>query len=286
MSAESIAIVTDSTNDLPLELRQQYNIHVVPLYILWGKEQLREGIDISAEAFYQRLASDPVLPSTSQPTPQDFTRVYREIQEQGAREIVTLTLSGAMSGTLQSARQASQAVDIPVHVYDSKSNSMSLGWQVMAAARMREAGHTATEMLAAADAVRKKLVYIISLNTLDYLHKGGRIGGAAHFIGSLLNLKPQIWVDHESGKVGPGERTRTREKALESLYRNFFKKVDLLRPLHIAILHNAAQAEADALAEQVRQEYNPVEMITTIVSPVLGVHTGPAAVALCGYGEP
>jgi DegV family protein with EDD domain len=284
--ANSIAIVTDSTNDLPLALRQQYDVNVVPLYILWGDETLRDGVDVLPEDFYARMQREPeARPKTSLPTPGDFVRVFEEVLARGAKEIVTLTISSAMSGTIQAARQAAEMISAPVHFVDSRSNSMSLGWQILAAARVREQGGDAAAMVAAADRVRQKLVYIIALDTLDYLFAGGRIGGAISFLGQVLKIKPQISVNHQTGKVEAGEPARTRAHAIETLYRNFFKRVDSTRPLHIAVLHNAAFEEAEALAERVRQEFSPVELLTSIVSPVLGVHTGPRAIALCGYAD-
>ncbi|MBN2389109.1 MAG: DegV family protein [Anaerolineae bacterium] len=285
MPDHKIALITDSTCDLPQSLREQYDINVLPLTVIWGDEQLRDGVDIQPEAFYDRLIADPVYPTTSQPTPQDFLNVYEEVQRQGAQEIVVVTISSAMSGTYESAKLAAPIVDMPVHVVDSKSNSMSLGWQVLAAARVREAGGDVTAMIAAADAARKTMAYIITLDTLEYLRKGGRIGGASAFIGTLLNFKPQIMVNHETGMVEAGRRTRTRQKAIQALYDDFFAQFDTSKPMRIAVLHNAALPEAEALAARVQAEFTPRELVISIVSPVLGVHTGPRAIALCGYTE-
>ena len=129
------------------------------------------------------------------------------------------------------------------------------------------------------------MVYIITLDTLDFLHQGGRIGGASHFIGNLLNLKPQIMVDHKSGKVVGGRRSRTRKKALADLYDDFFSRIDQEGGLRIAVLHNAAPSEARDLVNRIDAAHKPAELITSIVSPVLGVHTGPRAVAICGYAD-
>ena len=285
MPDHKIALITDSTCDLPQALREQYAINVLPLTVIWGNEQLRDGVDIQPEAFYERLVSDPTYPTTSQPTPQDFLDIYERMQRQGAQEIVVITISSAMSGTYESAKVAAPIIDMPVHVVDSKSNSMSLGWQVLAAARVREAGGDAAAMIAAADTARKTMVYIITLDTLEYLHKGGRIGGASAFIGTLLNFKPQIFVNHETGMVEAGRRARTRQKALQALYDDFFAQLDTGKPMRIAVLHNAALPEAEALAARVQVEFAPRELVISIVSPVLGVHTGPRALALCGYTE-
>ncbi|HOT91808.1 MAG TPA: DegV family protein [Anaerolineae bacterium] len=285
MSNHKIALITDSTCDLPAELREQYAIHVVPLSIIWGSEQLRDGVDIQPEAFYERLVADPTYPTTSQPTPQDFLNAYENAARQGAKEIVVITISRAMSGTYESAQLAAPIIGIPVHLADSRANSMSLGWQVLAAARAREAGGDAAAMIAAADSARKTMVYVITLDTLEYLRKGGRIGGATAFIGTLLNFKPQIWVNHETGMVEAGHRSRTRQKALQALYNDFFARLDTRKKMRIAVLHNAVLPDAEALAARVQAEFAPAELIISIVSPVLGVHTGPRAIALCGYTE-
>jgi DegV family protein with EDD domain len=276
-------LITDSTCDLPRSYLEKHEIIVVPLTIIWGEEQLLDGVDLKAEEFYQRLEEEPTLPTTSQPTPQQLLQAYESARKAGAEEILTITISSAMSGTHTSALQAADLMDIPVHVLDSKANSMSLGWQVLAAARARDQGADINEMIRTADSARSSMVYIISLDTLDYLHKGGRIGGASHFIGNLLHLKPQISVDHLTGEVAGGRRSRTRKKALVDLYRDFFDQVDQSKTLRIAVLHNAALQEAQELVQQIEEEFQPAELILSIVSPVLGVHTGPRAIAICGY---
>lgn len=283
--AKKIAIITDSTNDIPRELREKYQVQVVPLTIIWHGKQYLDGIELTAEDFYKGLTSEPPLPTTSQPTPQDFLNSYKKAQDDGAQEIFVAVISSAMSGTIGSARTAAEGFALPVTIVDSKSNSMSLGWQVLAAARVREAGGSVDQMVEAAEKVRKGLHYHIILETMDFLFHGGRIAGAARLISGMLKIKPQIRVNHESGSVEPGDISRTRAQAIEKLYTSFFKKLDTTKPMHVAVLHNAALADAEALAERVRNEFNPRELVISIVSPVLGVHTGPQALALCGYSE-
>lgn len=284
MSA-SIALITDSTCDLPDSYLAAHDIRIVPLTIVWGNDQFLDGVDLKAEEFYRRLELDPSLPTTSQPTPEQFYQAFQEARQGGAAEILVITISSAMSGTYGSASQAAEMIDIPVRVLDSKSNSMSLGWQVLAAARAREGGADLAGMVAAADQARATMVFLISLDTLEYLHKGGRIGDASHFIGNLLDLKPQISVDHRTGQVAAGRRSRTRKKALADLYQDFFSLIDQEKTLRVAVLHNAALQEAQALAARIEAEFHPAETILSIVSPVLGVHTGPRAVAICGYTD-
>lgn len=281
-----IVIITDSTNDLPIEYRDRYDIRVVPLTIVWGKDQFLDGVEITADEFYTGLESSTSHPTTSQPAPRDFLIAYDKALAEGATEILVLTISGAMSGTIESARAAAEGYQIPVHILDSKSNSMSLGWEILAAARARENGADIDGMIKAVEEVRDNLHFHIVLDTLEYLVKGGRIAGAARFIGNVLNIKPQIRVNHHTGSVEAGEISRTRNRAIESLYTGFFKKLDLTKKIHIAVLHNAALQEAEALAAKIQEEYHPAELIIGIVSPVLGTHTGPRAIALCGYSEP
>ena len=162
---------------------------------------------------------------------------------------------------------------------------MSLGWQVLAAARAREEGLTAEEMIARADTVRGKLVQIVCLDTLEYLHRGGRIGSAQRFIGGLLDIKPLVQINHETGLVEACGQARTRRKSIELLLERFFGELDTGKPMHVAVLHGNAPDEAAALAERIRTTYAPKELLVNITGPVLGVNTGPGALALCGYTD-
>jgi DegV family protein with EDD domain len=285
MMTQRIALVTDSTCDIPVEWREQYAITVVPLTIIFGSQQYLDGVDLPAVEFYERLLKETIHPTTSQPSPRAFLEAYQQAAAAGAEQIVVFTISSAMSGTMESAKRAAQDISIPVHVVDGKNNSMGLGWQVIAAARVRESGGGLEEMLAAAEWVRQNMVYYITLDTIEYLSKGGRISEAAKFLDSLLRIKPLIYVRPESGTVGASMPARSRKAALEGLYKEYFRHINPAKPLHITILHNNALEEAEELAQKVKQEYAPQELFISIVSPVLGVHTGPRAVALCGYTE-
>lgn len=280
-----IALVTDSTCDIPAAWLSQYEIEVVPLTIVFGEQAYLDGVELSAAEFYERLPLDPRHPTTSQPTPKAFLEAFQRAAARGAAEVICLTISSAMSGTLESARRAAQESPIPVHLVDGKNNSLGLGWQVLAAARARETGGGLAEMLAAAEQARRNMVYYISLDTIEYLSKGGRISEAARLLDSILRIKPLIYVRPDAGSVAASLPARSRKGAIEGLYKEFFRQIDTTRPMHIAVLHNAALPEAQALAEQVQREYAPQELLIQIVSPVLGVHTGPRAIALCGYAE-
>jgi DegV family protein with EDD domain len=285
MTNHKVALITDSTCDIPDDLLEKYDIAVVPSLVIWGNEVLRDRVDIEPEEFYERLERDPVFPTTSQPTPQDFSSGYRQATQKGATEIVVITVSSAMSGTIKAAKQAAEMIDVPVHVVDSKGPTMTVGWQVLTAARAREAGGDAQAMVKAADKARESLVQFVCLDTLEYLHKGGRIGGATKFIGTMLNIKPLITIDHQTGLVEPGKRVRTRRRALEALHDEFFSHLDTRKTMRIAVLHGGALKEAETLAERIQREFAPAELLMNITGPVLGVHTGPRAIALVGYTE-
>ncbi len=284
-----IALITDSTCDLPDELLQRYDIQMVPLYIHWGDEVLRDRVDIDAPTFFRRLREETEIPKTSQPAPRDFLQAFEAAKADGAEEAVVITISTAMSGTYQSARQAASMMeDFPVHIVDARFNSFGLGWQTLAAARAREAGGDAQAMVAAADAIRERTVLLVLLDTLDYLRRGGRIGAAKHFIGTMLKLKPLIAVVPETGAVTGIAQIRTRKRARETLYQTFVKQIKTKGKgkLHIAVLHTGLPEIAEALAKRIETELQPVEIVTGWASMVLGVHTGPQALEICGYVEP
>lgn len=281
-----IALIADSTCDLPAEWVERYGILIVPQTIIFGDEVFLDGIDMTPAAFYARMERTGEHPTTSQPPPEAFMRAFQRAAEQGAREALAFVVSSHMSGTYRAALQAAAEAPLPVHVVDSCNNSMGMGWQIVAAARAREQGADVAEMLRAAQKVRESMVYFVALDTLDFLQKGGRIGAAARLLNSLIQIKPLVYVKPSDGTVAPSIPARSRAGVIENLFREFFKRVDTTRPLHIAVLHNLCPDDAEALARRVESTYHPVELIIRIPSPVLGAHTGPRAIALCGYAEP
>ncbi len=285
MTDKKIAIISDTTSDIPQELLKKHNIYRVPLYVIWGQEELKDQFEITSEAFYTRLDKDPVTPRTSQPTPKDFLDVLEQAKADGADEAIIITISSGLSGTHESANQAATSAPIPTQVLDSYSASMGHGWQVLAAARARDNGASAAEILDAARRVRNNLQLIFTLDTLEYLHKNGRIGGASRLLGSALNIKPKLYVDHEQGSVETSGRTRTRKKALQSVYDDFLEAIEGKKNIRAAVLHALVEAEANEIIEKLRQEIQPVEIITGVFSPVIGAHTGPGSIVITGYGE-
>ena len=279
---EDVAIITDSTCDIPAGLVEEYGIIVVPLYVVWGEEELLDGRDIDNPTFYARLPGDPIHPKTSQPTPADFVEVIRGTE---AREVVVITISRELSGTYASVYQAQEAVDVPVHIVDSYSLSMGLGWQVLAAARARERGGGVERIIAAADRVRERMSLLLTVDTLEYLHRGGRIGGAAKLLGSVIQLKPLLGINHATGTLEAVEKIRTRGKALRRVVEETFQRVDPGQPMRVAIVHAAALEDARRLLEEIKGRYEPLEVLVTEITPVLGVHGGPGLVGICAYNE-
>jgi DegV family protein with EDD domain len=280
--ADEVAIITDSTCDIPPHLVEEYGITIVPLYILWGEEQLLDCRDIDNATFYARLPVDPNHPSTSQPTPTDFVRFLEDVH---AREVVVIALSQALSGTYESACQAAEVVDQRLHVVDSRSLSMGLGWQVLAAARAREQGADAEGMIAAADLVRERSSLLLTVDTLEYLHRGGRIGAAAKLLGSAIQLKPLLAVNQTTGTLEPVGSVRTRKRAVSRLLEETFQQVDPSKPMRVAIIHGAAADDAHAMLQEVETMCEPLEIIVSAITPVLGVHGGPGVVGIAAYND-
>lgn len=280
-----IGIVTDSTCDIPEEFITQYGITIVPQYVIWGEEQFKDRFELSPLDFYRRLETDKIRPTSSQASINDFKQVFEELNFKGFSELIVLTVSGAMSGTFQMAKNAAKLVNFQVTVVDSKGPTMTLGWQVLAAAREIEKGTEIKAILEKVEQVRKRLVQFVAMDTLEYLQKGGRIGGAVKWVGGLLQVKPLVSINHETGLVEPVSLARTQKALVENMYKKFFEKLDTSKNLRIAVLHGNALEKAEELASRIRKEFNPIELIINITGPVLGINTGPGALALCGYYE-
>jgi DegV family protein with EDD domain len=247
------ALITDSTCDHTQTMIEQCGITVIPQVVVWGDKLYRDRVDLTPEDFYQRLEKDPIWPTTTLPSLADFEKVYRDSIDGGTREIVVITVSSAMSGTFQLAEQVGHKMDVSVRVVDSKSPTMSLGWQVLAVARIRELGGTATKMIDAAAKVRERLVQIVCLDTLEYLHGDGRIGSATRFIGSLLDFKPLVQINHKSGLVESAGQARTRKKSIDTLVSRFFEQIIPGTLKQIAVLHGNALSKAQALADRIKK---------------------------------
>lgn len=280
-----IAFIADSTCDIPEELIQEYGIIVVPQFIIWGDQQYRDRVDMQPVEFYERLQSEAQRPTTAQAGVGDFMAGIEKAVAQGATEAVILTVSSAMSGTYNMAKQAAEEAPIRVEVIDSKGPTMTLGWQTLAAARARDEGASLDEIVEKVAKVRASMVQMVAMETLEYLQYGGRIGDAVKWVGTILKVKPLVSIDHESGRVQPAGLARTQNSLKKMLYSKFFEQLPKGKKWHIAVLHGNVPEQAQKLMAKIAEEFNPVELLTNITGPVLGINTGPGALALCGYAE-
>ncbi len=271
-------IVTDSTAYIPKSLVDRYGIRVAPQVLIWGKETFRDGVDILPEAFYARLKISKEMPTTSQVSPGTLTSIFQPILDAGD-SVLGVFVSSGLSGTLASAIQAKDGLGgQPIELVDSRTTAMALGFQVIAAARAIEGGATLKEATAVAVRAQQSTGVIFVVDTLEFLHRGGRIGGAAKFLGTALSLKPLLEV--REGKVEAIERVRTKTKALERMLDIVEERIGNRTPVRLATVHAAVQEEAQRVLETAKARFAPVESFLTEASPVVGTHAGPGTVGL------
>ena len=269
-----VRIVTDSTCDLPREVIDDLKISVVPLTISFGEESFRDGVDLDADRFYARLQSERELPKTSQPPPALFEHAYRHLTSQG--DVVSVHLSHKFSGTVTTARSvAEQVAPDRISVVDSGSVSLGLGLCVLAAARCAQGDGSREECVAAAESVASRLHVAVAFETLEYLRRGGRIGRARAFLGSLLRLKPILTV--QDGEAAPLTRARSRAKAIDELAAMCAKYAPVT---DIAICSTTTPDDAAALAQRVRAAVPAAAVMLGRFGPVLGVHGGPGMLGI------
>ena len=272
-----VAIVTDSTADLPEELRAPLGITMVPLNVHIGGVSFRDQVELSTDEFMRRLADTADLPSTSQPSSGAFEEVFRGLARDHD-EIVCVLISSRLSGTVQSAQIAADAVSdtINVEVVDSLTASLGCGFQVLQAHRLAEQGLDAADIATRLRGQTANYHIVFFVETLDHLRRGGRIGKAASLVGSMLKLKPLLRVDE--GQVVPFERTRTRKRAIEALVEFAENLPEIER---IAVLHNTTPDDAEHVYQRVRGlARTESEVPIAKFGPVLGTHVGPGTLGL------
>ena len=275
----AIKVVTDSTCDLPPELVQRWDITVLPCYVHFGDDVYRDGLDLAPDDFYSRLVTSSRLPTTAQPSVNDFLRVYTDLCSQG-HEVLSIHLSAKFSGTLNSATQARESLastspSAHVEIIDSRMTSLGLGLVVLGAALMIQDGAPFAEVVAGVeDSLDRTHCYFL-LDTLTYLQKGGRIGKASAFLGSILNIKPILMI--KDGEAHPVERARTRERGLRRL-------VEIIRDhspaAQLAILHTTTPEEAESLRERFDDLVPRDEIIMSRFGPTVGTYLGPGALGI------
>lgn len=273
-----IVIVTDSTVYLPKEITEQYGIVVAPQVLIWGDELFEDGVDIQPEEFYSRLKTATVMPTTSQVTIPYFQKIFGEYLEK-EYEILAILISAKLSGTIDSAVQARDLLPKgPIEIVDFEATSMATGFHILMVARAAQQGASLAECKALAEKAREHTGVIFAVDTLEFLHRGGRIGGGSRFLGTALNIKPILELS--DGKVEAVERVRTRNKSLQRLVAMVTERTAGKQPVRLAALHANAANEAKLMLEQAIQQMNPVETFLTQVSPVVGTHAGPGTVGL------
>lgn len=272
---KKIALVTDSTADLTPELVREWNIHVMPLKVIFQEKQFLDG-ELSPEEFYSRLAQATDLPKTSQPSPDEFATLYRHVLEK-FDEVISIHISAGLSGTLNAAHVAKDKFKDRIHLVDSRSISLGIGQLVLDAATSIKEGLDVQAILARIDRARERMETIFTLDTLEYLHKGGRIGKVQGLLGSLLNIKPIIRVN-DQGVYVPVAKTRSREKALEGIIKSLERSANGRAVQMLAVAHGAAREAGILLKEELEKAFKIKASMFTQVGPVIGVHTGPGTV--------
>lgn len=278
-----IALITDSTASLPPELARRYNIHVIPTYVIIGGKTFLDGVDLAPGEFYRLLQEAETLPTTSQPSVGDFVELYTKLSQE-AEDILSIHLSDQLSATMSSALAARKEMGaVPIHVIDSRSASMGLGFIVLAAARAVEEGKGLPQVIEAIESLIPRMNVIFMVDTLEYLRRGGRIGGASALLGSILSIKPILYL--KDGRVEVLEKVRTKSRARERLLEIVAERLGSAKGIHVAILHADALEEAQVLEDQIVRQFEPVELYVDELNPVVGTHVGPGTIGLVFYSE-
>ncbi len=275
---KKVAIVTDSTAYLPQEYVDSLPIRVIPLTLNWDGNTYRDGIDIKPNEFYTRLSKSNTLPTTSQATVKDFSDVFEQLIKEDYA-ILTMPISSGISGTVNSAFQAKEMFPkAEIEVIDTKLVSMALGFQVLAAARAAKEGASLEEVKKIAIEAYSHIGVYFVVDTLKYLHAGGRIGSAKRWFGTALKIKPVLEI--RDGKIEAVKSVFTFSKALDAMIELIDNDVQGKSPIRISVFHALADEAAQVLLERTVKHFNAVEGIMSFVSPVVGSHVGPGTISI------
>ncbi|MBN1136427.1 MAG: DegV family protein [Anaerolineae bacterium] len=278
-----IKIATDSTCDLPPEFYRQYDIAVVPINIFFGTEGYLDGVTIDRPTFYRKIEELGILPKTSQPSAGQFEEAYNHLAAQGATDIISLHVGAKMSGTFQSAEMAREMVAgrVRVHTFDSAGGSAGMGFMVLEALRMVDAGKTVAEIMARLEAIRPRINILLTVRDLRFAQMSGRIGRLQASLSSLLNIKPIIVL--RDGLLSVGDKVRTQSKAIDQMVNMMTDRLGTLAPVNLAAIHAEAPEAAQALIERARALFDCQESFVADLAASLAVHFGPGTVGLVGY---
>lgn len=273
-----VIVVTDSSPYLPQSLVEQYGIHVIPLTLQWNGQVYRDGVDIQPTEFYNRLAESETLPTTSQLNNLVIEQEFNTLLDQGY-EILTLFISSGLSATHQSALQAkSKFKTAPIEVLDSQTVSIPLALMVLETARAAQAGASLAECKAAAESAFTRQGVYFTVETLKYLHMGGRIGGAKRLLGTALDIKPILEI--RDGLIMPKESVISRKKAFKRMMMLTEKSLAGRKAKAIGMIHAADLETAQELLDIAVEQFHPETTVLTDVSPVVGSHTGRGTIAM------
>jgi DegV family protein with EDD domain len=272
-----VAVVTDSTADLPPDLAEELGIRVVPMSVSFGDRAYISRITISDEEFYDRLARSPTLPTTAQPAPGWFEEAYADANDDGCETVVSIHVSDALSGTVALARTMAARAPLPVHVVDSRQVGCALGLVVLAAHRAASTGASLQEVLAAADRAARQVRSYVAVDTLDFLKRGGRLTGAQALVGSVLRVKPILSV--VEGRVELVDRARTWGRAIDRLSQLAAEAADG-HPVRAAVCHALAAERAGRVWDALSEDVWLYDRVESVIGPVVGTHTGPGTVAV------
>ena len=281
MNSGNILVVTDSSSSLPEELIRELDIRVIPLWLIWDDHCYRDGVDIDPSSFYRRLRTSESLPSSTQPSAVEFKEFFRGLADE-CSGIVNVLASSNISGTVDSAEAAKEFVPgLPIRVVDSQFSAMGEGLVAAAAARAAASGKPIDEVVSIAEKTRDKTHLLFVVDTLEYLHKGGRIGGAKKLLGTALNIKPILHF--EEGVIQPLSQSRTKSKGIEELLNIVEERLGSDTMAEAAVVHVDCLDEGKSLVEKVRERFQPPLIHLSDVSPVVGTHVGPGALGLAFY---
>ncbi len=275
-----VAVVTDSTAYIPDDLLKLYSITVTPQILIWGDETFQDGVDIQPNEFYRKLETSKTMPTTSQVAIVTMRAAFEQLLASGY-DVLGIFISAKLSGTMQSALQAKEMLPKAgphLVVLDSNSTSMAMGFHVLTVARAAQSGANLAECQKLADEARKHTGVYFVVDTLEFLRRGGRIGGAQAMLGSALNLKPLLEL--RDGRIESIEKVRTKSKAISRMIDLIVDRTAGQNPIRLATLHANAEEEAKSALETAAAHLNPVEQVLASVSPVIGTHAGPGTVGL------
>ncbi|MBC7260300.1 MAG: DegV family protein [Chloroflexi bacterium] len=280
-----IKILTDSTADLPPALHGHPRIDTIPLKVVTPQRTYLDRVDLDTPEFLNLLKNSPTLPTTSQPSAGEFETKYRQMLGDGADAILSIHISSKLSGTVSSAHAALETLrGAPITVFDSLSTSIGLGLLIQQAVKALDAGESLAEVVKVLEVMRDAIKIGFVVDTLEYLHKGGRIGRASALMGTLLNVKPVLTLT--GGVIEPLDKARSKRKGIERTLAYIQESIGTERPMVAGIAQLETAEEAEGVRQAVMDRFNCKDCFVAELSPVIGTHTGPGVIGIAGCPLP